>query len=48
MAKDIHKYIGIFLIVIGILPFLRIPFGVLTEVVHALTIIAGIAILLTK
>ena len=46
--KDIHKYIAIFLIIIGVLPFLGIGFGMLTTIVHVLTIAAGIAILLTK
>lgn len=45
---NIHKYIGIFLIVIGALPFLGIGFGMLTTIVHVLTIASGIAILLTK
>ncbi len=45
---DIHKSIGIFLIIIGILPFLGIGLGVLNQLVHILTIISGIVILLTK
>ena len=46
--KDIHTYIGVFLIVIGILPFLGIGLGILSQIVHALTIVAGIVIILTK
>ena len=46
--KNIHRYIGIFLIVIGILPFLGIRLGVLSEIVHVLTIISGVVILATK
>ena len=49
MAKmTVHHLIGIFLIIIGLLPFLRIGYGVLTQVVYALTIISGIVILVTK
>jgi hypothetical protein len=49
MAKvDIHKWIGIFLIIIGIVPFLGIKLGILSNIVHILTIIAGIVILVTK
>ena len=50
MAKNanIHKYIGIFLIVIGILPFLGIGYGILSNIVHVLTIVSGILILATK
>jgi len=48
MARDIHTYIGVFLIVIGILPFLGIGLGMLTTIVHILTIASGIAILLTR
>lgn len=47
-SSDIHKYIGIFLIIIGILPFLGIGLGVLTTIVHVLTIVSGIVILMTK
>jgi hypothetical protein len=46
--KNIHTYIGIFLIVIGLLPFLGIGFGLLTTIVHILTIVSGIVIILTK
>jgi hypothetical protein len=48
MARDIHTYIGVFLIVIGLLPFLGINFGMLSTIVHVLTIASGIAILLTR
>lgn len=46
--KDIHTYIGVFLIIIGILPFLGFGYGFLSQIVHALTIAAGIVIILTK
>jgi hypothetical protein len=46
--KKINKYIGIFLIIIGLLPFLGIGFGMLNTIVHILTIISGIMILVTK
>ena len=46
--RDIHKFIAIFLIVIGTLPFLGIGTGVLTQAVHLLTIISGVILLLTK
>lgn len=46
--KDVHTYIGVFLIIIGILPFLGIGLGVLNQLVHVLTIASGIVILLTK
>ncbi|MFH2028791.1 MAG: hypothetical protein ABIJ08_06645 [Nanoarchaeota archaeon] len=46
--KSIHVYIGIFLIIIGVLPFLGIGLGILTTIVHVLTILSGIVILLTK
>jgi len=46
--KDVHKYIAVFLIIIGILPFLGIGFGMLNQVVNVLTIVSGIVILLTK
>lgn len=45
---DVHKSIGIFLIIIGVLPFLGIGFGILATIVHVLTIIAGIVIIVTK
>lgn len=48
MAKNIHTYIAVFLIIIGILPFLGIGLGILSTIVHVLTIAAGIVILLTK
>ena len=48
MQKNIHAYIGIFLIIIGLLPFLGIGFGVLSTIVHVLTVISGIVIILTK
>jgi hypothetical protein len=49
MAKlGVHQIIGVFLIIIGLLPFLRIGFGVLTDAIHVLTVISGIVILLTK
>ena len=48
MARDIHTYIAVFLIIIGILPFLGIGYGILSQVVHVLTIVSGIVILLTK
>ena len=44
---NIHKYTGIFLIVIGVLPFLGIGFGMLSNIVHILTIVSGIVILST-
>lgn len=44
----IHKYIGVFLIIIGLLPFLSIGFGILTTIVHVLTIVSGVVILATK
>ena len=46
--KNIHTYIGVFLIIIGILPFLGIGLGILTTIVHVLTIAAGLTIILTK
>lgn len=46
--KNIHTYIGVFLIMIGILPFLGIGYGILSTIVHLLTIVSGIVILLTK
>ena len=45
---DVHKAIAIFLIIIGILPFLGIGFGLLTTIVNVLVIVSGITILLTK
>jgi len=50
MAKkvDIHKYIGVFLIVIGLLPFLGIGTGIFTTIVHLLTVVSGLVIILTK
>ncbi|MGM5481072.1 MAG: hypothetical protein ACQESE_01535 [Nanobdellota archaeon] len=50
MAKkfDMHKFIGIFLIIIGMLPFLGIGFGMLVTIVNILTIVSGIVILVTK
>jgi hypothetical protein len=45
---NIHKYIGIFLIIIGLLPFLGIGFGMLSTIVHVLTIVSGAVILITK
>jgi hypothetical protein len=50
MAKklDIHKIIGIFLIVIGLIPFLGIKLGMISTIVYVLTIISGIVILATK
>lgn len=45
---DVHQAIAIFLILIGVLPFLGIGFGLLTTIVHVLTIVSGIVILLTK
>jgi len=48
MAKNIHTYIGIFLIVIGLLPFLGIGYGILSTIVHVLTIVSGIVIIATK
>ncbi|MBN1175712.1 hypothetical protein JXA48_03635 [Candidatus Woesearchaeota archaeon] len=50
MAKkiDIHKWIGVFLIVIGVFPFLGIRLGIFTTVIHLLTIVSGVIILLTK
>lgn len=48
VKKNIHTYIGIFLIVIGLLPFLGIGFGLLTTIVHILTIVSGIVIIATK
>ena len=46
--KDIITYIGVFLIIIGILPFLGIGFGLLATIVHVLTILSGILILVIK
>jgi len=46
--KDIITYIGVFLIIIGILPFLGIGFGLLNTIVHVLTILSGILILVIK
>ncbi len=46
--QDMHKYIGIFLIIIGVLPFLGMGYGILSNIVHVLTIISGIVILATK
>lgn len=48
MKKNVHTYIGIFLIVIGILPFLNIGFGMLSDIVHVLTIVSGIVIIVSK
>ena len=51
MAKkkfDVHKWIGIFLIIIGILPFLDISTGIFTTIIRALTIVCGIVILMTN
>ena len=48
MKKNIHTWIGIFLIVIGALPFLNINYGLLSTIVHALTIISGVIILITR
>ncbi len=48
VKSNIHKYIAVFLIVIGILPFLGIGFGMLNSIVHALTIISGLIILITS
>ena len=48
MAKNIHTYIGIFLIVIGLLPFLGIGYGILSTIIHVLTIASGIVIIATK
>jgi len=48
MKKNIHTYIGIFLIIIGILPFLGIGYGILSNIVHVLTVVSGIMIILTK
>ena len=45
---DVHKFIGIFLIIIGTLPFLGIGFGMLATIVNILTIISGVVILATK
>lgn len=49
MAKrNIHTWIGVFLIIIGLLPFLNISYGVFNQVIYALTIVSGIIILVTK
>ena len=48
VSFDLHKWIGIFLIIIGILPFLGIGTGIFTTLIHALTIISGIVIIATK
>ncbi|MBD3209249.1 hypothetical protein GF367_02430 [Candidatus Woesearchaeota archaeon] len=51
MAKksfDVHKWIGIFLIIIGVLPFLGVSTGIFTTLIHALTIVAGVVIVATK
>lgn len=48
MDKKIATYIGVFLIIIGVLPFLGIGLGVLSSVVHILTIISGVLILLNR
>ncbi|MCF7799340.1 hypothetical protein K9M74_05555 [Candidatus Woesearchaeota archaeon] len=51
MAKkiDLHKYIGVFLIILGILPFLGANLGkTLGTIAAALTIVCGVVILLTK
>ena len=45
---DVHKTIAIFLIIIGILPFLGVSFGMLTRIINVLVIVSGIVILLTK
>lgn len=45
---DVHKFIGIFLIIIGLLPFLGIGLGMLTTIVNVLTILSGVVILATK
>lgn len=45
---SIHKYIGIFLIIIGLLPFLGIGYGILATIVHVLTIVSGVVILATN
>ena len=47
-TKNIHTYIGVFLIIIGLLPFLGIGYGILSAIVHILTIICGIIIILIK
>ena len=48
MTKSIHTYIAIFLIIIGLLPFLGMGYGILSTIVHLLTIVCGVIIIVTK
>lgn len=48
MKRDTSTWIGVFLIVIGLLPFLGIGFGMLNTIVHLLTIVCGIIILMNR
>ena len=48
MAKgkkiNINLYMGIFLIIVGLLPFLGVSTGVLAKFINALVIVSGIII----
>ena len=51
MAKkiDIHKYIAVFLIIIGLLPFVGVSMsGTISDLANILVIVSGVIILITK
>lgn len=48
MSRKTDTWIGVFLIIIGILPFLGIGYGILNQLIHLLTIICGIIILVNR
>jgi hypothetical protein len=45
MTWNIQKIIGVFLIIIGVIPFLGITLGIFTQIIYAATIISGIIVL---
>ncbi len=46
--RDIYIYIGVFLLVIGILPLFGVSYGRLTIVTQVLTAICGLIVLINR
>ncbi len=49
MARSLSTYLGIFLIAIGILPFLGVGFGgLIQQIINVLVIVSGVILILSQ
>ncbi len=46
--RDLHTYIGVFLIIAGILPLFSVDFGRLSAIVNVLVAVSGLLVLITR